>query len=201
MTALRRLVRVALAVFFAAGAIGLARQRLETVAARRGELPPPPVGPDASDGPPATLADRVAGWLPTAPGTPAGRLAAAVWTGPATVIGVAIGTLGRGRARWDPEFRCLVFEGVGGIPARLLRSVGAGANAVGQVVISTYDDTSRLLLAHEALHVRQAERLGPALLPLYVLLGARYGYRSNPIERAARLAAARAAPEEPDARL
>lgn len=188
MTSLRRLLRPALAALLAAGAVGLARQRRETLAARRGELPPAPAGPEPDD---PALARWIAGWLPGPPRTAAGRFAATLWSGPATLVGLVIGTLGRGRARWDPEFGCLVFEGVGGVPAALLRTVGAGANAVGQVVISTYDATGRGLLAHEAMHVRQSERLGPALLPVYVLLGARYGYRRNPIERAAREATRR----------
>lgn len=185
MSAGRRVARGILGLLFAAGAIGLVRQRREALSRRRGQ--PPPV--TRAGGMTGGLADAVAHWLPEAPRTPTGRAAAAAWAGPATAIGVLIGLLGRGRPRWDPEFRCLIFEGVGGLPAVLLRGVGAGANAIGQVVISTYDPTSRALLAHEALHVRQAERLGPLLLPLYVLFGARYGYRRNPIERAARRAA------------
>lgn len=176
-----------LGLLLAAGAVGLARQRREAVLRRRrGTVPADEGEPEDGGG----FADAVAAWMPEPPRTAAGRAAAVVWTAPTSAVGVLIGLLGRGRPHWDPEFRCLVFEGVSGIPAVLLRGVGAGANAVGQVVISTYDPTSRSLLAHEALHVRQAERLGPFLLPLYILLGARYGYRRNPIERAARRAAA-----------
>ena len=191
MTAGRRAGRATLALLLVAGAIGLARQRRETVLRRRSEEP-------AVDGPAAQgrLAETIAAWRPEPARTPVGRTAVAAWAAPASAVGVLIGLLGGGRPRWDPEFGCLVFEGVGGLPAMLLRGVGAGANAIGQVVISTYDPTSRRLLAHEALHVRQAERLGPLLLPLYVLLGARYGYRRNPIERAARRAAADLPPSE-----
>lgn len=193
----RRLARAALGVLLLAGVVGLARQRHEALVARRGgpSRVPGPDEPPVPQG--AALARRISAWLPAPPRTPAGRLAAAVWAGPATLIGIAVGILGRGRARWDAEFGCLVFEGVRGVPAALLRGVGAGANAIGQVVISTYDDTGRRLLAHEALHVRQSERLGPLLLPLYVLLGARYGYRQNPIEHAAREAARRWTPGGP----
>lgn len=186
MSGWRRAGRGVLALLLVAGAVGLARQRREAVLRRNDATVPTDDGPTEDV---AGLANAIATWLPEPPRTPVGRTAAAVWAGPASAVGILIGLLGRGRPRWDREFRCLVFEGVGGLPAVLLRGVGAGANAVGQVVISTYDPTSRRLLAHEALHVRQAERLGPFLLPLYVLLGARYGYRRNPIERAARQAA------------
>lgn len=181
-----------LAVVLAAGAVGLVRQRREAAAVARGELPR--ASPDDVPVPLDPLGQRVSAWLPERPRTRAGRAAATVWAAPASLVGLAVGTLGRGRPTWNREFGCLVFEGTRGLPARLLRAVGAGANAIGQVVISTYDETSPRLLAHEALHVRQAERLGPALLPLYVLFGARYGYRHNPIERAAREAARRWTP-------
>lgn len=187
-----RVGRGLLVVLAAAGAVGLFRQRREAAAVARGELPK--ASPDDLPVPMEPLGRQVSAWLPERPATPVGRVAAAVWAGPASLFGVAVGLLGGGRPRWSDEFGCLVFEGIGGIPARLLRGVGAGANAIGQVVISTYDQTNPRLLAHEALHVRQAERLGPFLLPLYVLFGARYGYRHNPIERAAREAARRWGP-------
>ncbi|MEX0705789.1 MAG: hypothetical protein WD041_04155, partial [Nitriliruptoraceae bacterium] len=51
---------------------------------------------------------------------------------------------------------------------------------------------SASLLAHEAVHVRQFERLGPLMVPVYLWLAARHGYRDHPLERAARLGARRA---------
>jgi hypothetical protein len=107
------------------------------------------------------------------------------------VVGFALAVLSGKRPIWDPELRCFGVRGAGG-PSRLaLRSVGAHANTIGQIVIATQESPSRILLAHEATHVRQAERFGPLLFPVYVCLGARYGYRDNPLERAARAGARR----------
>lgn len=184
--------RVALVGLLAAGVIGLVRQRREHSAVRGGRLPaaaaatqlPPPPGR-------STTARLAATWLPPRPATRVGRTLAAIWAAPASLLGLLFGVLGGGHPRWDAEHGVLVFEDTGGISRRLLRGIGAGANAIGQVVISTYPQTPARLLAHEAAHARQAERLGPLLLPAYVLFGARYGYRHNPLEAAARLAASR----------
>jgi hypothetical protein len=82
-----------------------------------------------------------------------------------------------------------VALGVGGPSGLALRSVGADANAIGAVVLCRQPDPPRFLLAHEVVHVRQAERLGPLLLVGYLWLAARYGYRDHPLERAARVGA------------
>lgn len=189
---MRHLLRIAGAVLLAAGAVGLVRQRREVAAIRRGDLRPasadtelePPVGASA-------LADRFADWTPRQPSTPLARVVAMVWAAPLSAAGLVLGVLGRGRPRWSDRFGCLVFEGVRGPSGRALAAVGAGANALGHVVLSRYEDTPEVLLAHEAAHVRQAERLGPLLIPVYLLWQARYGYRQNPVERAARLQARR----------
>lgn len=174
----------------AAGTVAALRQRREAAEVRRGDLPPlRPDDPDAGGQPRGRLAAAVGSWVPAPPETPVGRVVATAWSAPLTIGGLVIGTLARARPRWDPDHGCLVFEGATGLPAAALRAVGAGANAIGQTVVSTYDPTPALLLAHEAGHVRQAERLGPLLLPLYAWFGARYGYRANPIERGARAAA------------
>jgi hypothetical protein len=60
-------------------------------------------------------------------------------------------------------------------------------------VLCRTSQPSAALLDHEALHVRQAERLGPLLFPVYVWLNAVYGYRDHPLERGARLGARRRA--------
>ena len=82
-----------------------------------------------------------------------------------------------------------MVRGAGGPSRVALSAVGASANTVGLVVLSPGAAPDPVLLAHEAVHARQAERLGPLLLPLYVALSARFGYRDNPLERAARLGA------------
>jgi len=173
-----------------AGAIGAVRQRREAAATRRGELPPASASADVvarvSYGP---LARPLSGWVPPAPRTPVGRYVTSAWAGPLTLVGFGLAALSGRRPAWDPDLHCFVVRNAGG-PSRLaLRSVGAHANTVGQIVIATQRAPSAALLAHEAVHARQAERFGPLLFPLYVWLGARYGYRDNPLERAARLGA------------
>lgn len=135
------------------------------------------------------VARSLATWVPVRPQSRFGRLCAALWASPLTGVGVALGLLSGGRPRWCEQHGCLVFEGAGGISGRVLESVGARANAIGQAVVVRGSDAPARLLAHEAVHVRQAERLGALLFPLYLWLSARYGYRDHPLERAARLGA------------
>ncbi len=184
--------RAAVAATLTAGLVGAVRQRLERDRVRAGRataasaaavtLPPRREG---------ALARRLASWTPAAPTTPAGRVVTTLWAAPVTAVGLVLAATTGGRPRWSDEHGCLVVEGARGGSARFLRAVGAGANAIGHVVVSTYDVTPPLVLAHEAGHVRQAERLGPLLFPLYLWSSARYGYRDNPIERGARAAARR----------
>lgn len=183
---------VVLTATLGAGIVGAARQRREARRIRAGELArggaAAVIHPSSAEG---VLARRLAVWTPPAPTTPLGRVAATVWASPLTAVGLALGATTGGRARWDGEHGCLVIEGARTGSARLLRVVGAGANAMGHVVVSTYQVTPPVVLAHEAGHVRQAERLGPLLFPIYLWSSARYGYRDNPVERGARLAARR----------
>jgi len=166
-----------------AGAVGIVRQRRE---ARR------PAGPSGTAGAdrPAVL-ERLATWVPERPRTTTGRTIAALWSSPLTVVGLAFASLAGARPRWDETHGCLIATGVGGASRRALTFVGADANTIGQVVLSRVERPSAGLVAHEAVHVRQAERLGPLLVPLYAVLGALRGYRENPLERAARLGAGR----------
>ncbi|MTV26150.1 hypothetical protein FTX61_12135 [Nitriliruptoraceae bacterium ZYF776] len=183
-------VAAGVAATLAAGAVGILRQRAEGAAIRRGELQPAPAAADvAPRRPPGRVGDRLAHWVPQPPRHPATRTAAFAWAAPLTAVGWALaGAAGR-RPRWHDGYRCWVVDGVRGPSAAALRLVGAEANAVGHVVLSRRVAPSEVLLAHEAVHVRQAERLGPLLLPAYVWLAARYGYRDHPLERAARLGA------------
>ena len=196
-----RLLNLAGIATLGAGLVGVLRQRAESQAIRRGVLErataASEVAPVARYGP---LARRLAVWVPDPPATIPGRIAAGVWAGPLTAVGMAIAVVSGARPRWDPALRCFVTRGVRGPSAHALRAVGADANAIGQVVLSRGGEPQPVLLAHEAVHVRQAERLGPMLFVLYVWLGARYGYRDHPLERAARLGARRVRPSGPAGR-
>lgn len=187
------LLRLAGVATLGAGLVGVLRQRAELRAIRRGTMQRATaavdVDPIARYGP---VASRLAGWVPEPPGTTYGRVACAVWAAPLTTVGMLLALLSGAEPRWEPDLRCFVTRGVRGPSAFALRSVGADANAIGQVVLSRGGRPPAALLAHEAVHVRQAERLGPTLFVLYVWLGARYGYRDHPLERAARLGARRA---------
>jgi hypothetical protein len=186
----RGVLTTAAAATGAAGLVGVVRQRAEHQRVRRGELAPAGA---ASDLPPVRAPGRVgaavAAWRPTRPRTRRGRVAAALWAGPFTLVGVTLGALGGVRPRWDPTHGCLVVAGVRGPSGAALAAVGADANTIGQAVLSRRPDPSPALLAHESAHVRQTERLGPFLLPAYVWFAARHGYRDHPLERAARGAA------------
>lgn len=189
----RGLAHGLMAVTALAAMIGVWRQRREAQAVRRGELPPASARAEVPLlGNEDALAAAVAGWLPTPPSTPGGRLLVAAWAGPLTAFGLLLAAVSGRTAVWSERWHCFVVEDVGGVSALALRSVGAEANTIGQVVLTRRPAMTEALLAHEAMHVRQAERLGPLMLPAYVLLAARYGYRDHPLERAARTSAARA---------
>lgn len=191
MRPLRRAVAVAGWATLVAGVVGALRQRREAAAVRAGRLPPARSMTRLAAPREGWLAARVARWAPARPRTRAGRALAFAWASPVTAAGLLLAATSGGRPAWNREHGCLVFEGAHTGSARVLRLVGAGANAIGHVVVSTYDPSPPALLAHEAGHVRQAERLGVLLLPLYVWFAARYGYRQNPVERGAREAARR----------
>ncbi|MEX0869517.1 MAG: hypothetical protein WD011_07575 [Nitriliruptoraceae bacterium] len=194
MRALARWVATATAV---AAIIGVARQRREALAVRRGELEPASAMadllPQVEYG---VIAGRIARWTPeaTQPVRP-GR--ARLWSAPLTLCGFFVARLGGATPRWDEDHACYVAIGVGGLSRLLLRRVGAHANTIGQVVIITVHHPSAALVAHEAMHVRQMERFGPLMPLLYVWMGALYGYRDNPFEHAARAGARRAVTTNP----
>jgi hypothetical protein len=187
------LLRLAGWATIAAGIVGVARQRAEAQRVRRGELPPAArIVDDLPQHPYGAWSRRLATWVPDRPRTPIGRTLGVVWAAPLTLVGAGL-ALASGRVpRWDPALGCLVARDVGGPSRVALRSVGAQANAIGHVVLAQGTAPPPALLAHEAVHVRQAERLGPLLVPAYLWLGARHGYRDHPLERAARLGARRA---------
>lgn len=193
MTTGRRLALAAGTLTALAGLVGVVRQRVESDRARRGELVRATA---AADLPPTgrvgPVGRIVAAWIPPRPTSRLGRVAAACWAGPMTLVGLALAAVAGRTPRWDPTHGCLVVDAIRGPSAVALKLVGADANTIGQVVLSRHARTPEVLLAHEAVHVRQTERLGPLLLPTYVWLAARYGYRDHPLERAARAGARRA---------
>lgn len=195
-TKARRVGTAAAVATLAAGLVGVVRQRSEADRVRRGELLPASAAADLPpEREPGTLEARIAAWAPQRPSTTAGRVAAALWAGPLTALGLVLAALAGRRPRWDPAHACLVVDGIRGPSAVALRAVRADANTIGQVVLSRHERTPDSLLAHEAMHVRQTERLGPLLFPAYVWLAARYGYRDHPLERSARAGARRAVAE------
>jgi len=121
-----------------------------------------------------------------------------LWAGPNSLVGLVGALTTRTRpVRWRGV---LLFEdGRGGL-ARLLRWRGFTAMTLGHVIVANRQLDDRLL-AHELEHVAQHERWGPLYYPAY-LLGSLRGYRRNPFERAASLAAAavQAARNGPDQR-
>lgn len=178
------------ATTLAAGAVGVVRQRAEAQRVVRGELPADgPDGPRPPARPHGPLTSQISRWTPPPPRTLAGQLAVTAWSAPLTLVGLTAATLSGSRPRWDSTRRCLIATGIGGPSGIALRLVGAGANTIGQVVLCVSPQPSAALLDHEAIHVRQAERLGPLLVPAYLWLNAIHGYRDNPLEHAARLGA------------
>ena len=109
-----------------------------------------------------------------------------LWAGPNSLVGLVGALTTRTRpVRWRGV---LLFEGGRGGLARLLRRRGFTAITLGHVIVANRQLDDRLL-AHELEHVAQHERWGPLYYPAY-LLGSLRGYRRNPFERAASLAAA-----------
>lgn len=187
-----RLASATLAAMAMLGSIGLLRHRRERAQVRAGRQAPVHAATrTAPPGPEGPLARRLARWVPAAPRTRLGRAAAAVWSGPSTLVGVVAGLTTGGAWRRDDRLRCWIVAGGTRGAARLQRWLGFGASAVGQVVLSRAAQPPSTLLAHEAVHVRQSERLGPLIVPLYLWYYARYGYRDHPLERAARWGAER----------
>jgi hypothetical protein len=195
-TPVSRPERLAWAVFVAtlvAGIVGVVRQRREVAAVRRGDLVQASAAADVAPRRPAgRLGDRLATWVPPRPTTPVGRVAAALWAAPLTMVGFVVAGFSGRIPRWDAARGCFIARGVGGPSSRALQLVGADANTIGQVVLARNPEPPAALLDHEAVHVRQCERLGPIMIAGYPWLSARYGYRDHPLERAARTGARRA---------
>lgn len=134
---------------------------------------------------PASLT-ALARWVPAAPRTSGGRALALLWAAPLTLAGAVLAAL----SLVTPRRRDGVWVAA---PARGL--FGAWfvrrdfvACTLGHVIVAANEPDARLL-AHELVHVRQGERLGPLMGPAYVALMVAYGYARHPMERAARAGA------------
>lgn len=144
----------------------------------------------ARDGAAGRVAPRLEAWIPPAPRTPAGRLAAIIWAAPMTLAGLIAGVGGAVRPRLRDGI--VLFAPARGVTGAVIRRRGFAATGLGHVVIAV-EEPSPSLMTHELVHVRQAERLGPLMAPAYLALLAVHGYQDHPMEQAARLAAAAAA--------
>ena len=130
---------------------------------------------------------RLEAWIPQAPATAGARVAATVWAAPMTLVGLLAGMAAGVRPRVRDGV--VLFAPAQGLTGQIIRRRGFAATGLGHVIIAA-DEPSPALLAHELVHVRQAERLGPFMAPAYLALLAVHGYERHPMERAARLAAA-----------
>lgn len=134
---------------------------------------------------------RLQSWIPGPPGGGPRRLAAVVWASPVTLAGLLAGLATGARPRL--AHGVVLFAPARGLTGAVIARRGFAATGLGHVVISIAEP-SPSLLAHELAHVRQAERLGPFMAPVYLALLAVHGYQRHPLEIAARSAAARAGP-------
>lgn len=138
---------------------------------------------------PAALT-ALARWVPAAPSTPLGRALARVWAAPLTAAGLALAAASAAVPRRRGEV-WVAAPARGLFAARFARR-GFVACTLGHVIVAAREPADGLL-AHELVHVRQAERLGPVMAPLYLGLMGVYGYARHPLERAARAGARRGA--------
>ncbi|MFT4744684.1 MAG: hypothetical protein ACI9OB_000401 [Nonlabens sp.] len=177
------------AVMLGAGAV--TRHRVEARSVKRGDRPP--IGPDSvldDDTRPHTLHRAIAGWQPSRPHSRLGQVLAAVWSSPLTCAGVTMAALGGQLPTVRRDAGCLVAVNLRGPAGAFLAGQGAAAATLGQLVIVRAPAVRTRLLAHEVVHVRQQERLGPLFALAYPLAQLRWGYRANPFEIAARRGAA-----------
>jgi hypothetical protein len=97
-----------------------------------------------------------------------------LWALPVTALGLPLAGLAvvtGGSLRW----RDGVVEACGGVVGRLLRGSrlhrGGAAVTLGHVILARDPASLDQSRPHEMYHVRQFERLGPLLLPMYWAIG------------------------------
>ena len=169
--------RLALAAALALAALALWRHRGD-----RGPRVDPEADVDPVGEPRALTA--LAWWVPSAPRHPLARLAARIWAAPLSALGLGLAAASATRPR--PQAGALVAAPADRGAFRLgFTRRGFRAVTLGHVILAREEPDARLL-AHELVHVRQAERLGPLMALLYPGLMPVYGYARHPMERAAR---------------
>jgi hypothetical protein len=115
------------------------------------------------------------------------RPLAYLWASPNSLLGLLLAVGGRG---W--RLHRGVLEVTGGCFPRLLGSK-VEAITLGHVILARNPEALACWLAHERLHVRQYEWLGPLFLPAYfglaliIALRGLHPYRDHPLERHAGL--------------
>ncbi len=173
MSAARRAAAAALALA-AAGAL-LGRRRAAG----------PRVGPDADTDPPwePRALTALSWWVPPPPRRPATRALACAWAAPLSALGMVLAAVSATVPR--RQAGALVAAPARGAFGLAFTRRGFRAVTLGHVIIARQPPDARLL-AHELVHVRQGERLGPLMVLLYPGLMPVYGYARHPLERAAR---------------
>ncbi len=106
-----------------------------------------------------------------------------LWSLPVTLVGIAAVLLSLPSLRSKEGM--VICRSNRGLAYLLLTRRGFAAITLGRILIVT-NDLSLHLWHHEVEHARQAQRWGVFFIPLYLINQARYGYRSNPFEVAAR---------------
>jgi hypothetical protein len=115
------------------------------------------------------------------------QLLAILWASPYTLLGLAIGLLGRGQIRRRGPVIQFHSHGVQWLIQRVLGE-DIIAITLGHVVLGQPPAALDLSYEHELVHVRQFERWGPLMGPAYLLcslilwLRGRRAYRDNPFE-------------------
>lgn len=119
------------------------------------------------------------------------------WAAPVTLVGLAVAGLAFALGARGRRVRGVLEIAGGRLAALVARTPGLRhfeAVTLGHVVLADSHAALERQRAHEREHVRQFERWGVLLLPLYVAasvreaLRGRHPYRDNAFERAARAA-------------
>ena len=118
------------------------------------------------------------------------RLPFYLWVLPATAVGVFI-ALTTVLSGGHMQVKHGILEVHGGFARWLLHRAGGAAMTFGHVILGRDLDCLNRSRAHERVHVRQFERWGPFMLPLYLVAGLVARWRGgdfhldNPFEREA----------------